>query len=92
MPKVTFSLDDETVQLLRRVAERSRKAQSLVVREAVAQYAAREEKLTDEERDRLLTVLRDIKAQPATRGEGEVERELRDIRRSRRTGWSRPLR
>jgi predicted transcriptional regulator len=48
MPKVTFSLDDETVQLLRRVAERSRKAQSLVVREAVAQYAAREEKLTDQ--------------------------------------------
>ena len=91
MPKVTFSLDDETVQLLRRVAERSRKAQSLVVREAVAQYAAREEKLTDEERERLLSVLRDIKARPVTRPVGEVDRELQDVRRSRRTGWSRPV-
>ena len=43
MPKVTFSLDDEAVRLLRRVAERSRKPQSLVVREAIAQYAARDE-------------------------------------------------
>lgn len=91
MPKVTFSLDDETVQLLRRVAERSRKAQSLVVREAVAQYAAREEKLTEAERERLLTVLRDIKARPVTRPTADVDRELRDVRRSRRTGWSRPV-
>ena len=39
MAKVTFSLDDETVRLLRRAAERSRKPHSLVVREAIAQYA-----------------------------------------------------
>ena len=91
MPKVTFSLDDETVRLLRRVAERSRKAQSLVVREAVAQYAAREERLTDEERERLLSVLRDIRTRPVARPAGEVDRELQDVRRSRRTGWSRPV-
>jgi len=90
MPKVTFSLDDEAVRLLRRVAERSRKPQSLVVREAIAQYAARDEKLSDEERDRLLKVLREIKARPVTKPEDEVDRELRDVRRSRRTGWSRP--
>jgi hypothetical protein len=92
MPKLTFSLDDETVRLLRRVSERSRKAQSLVVREAVAQYAAREETLTDAERERLLTVLRDIRAQPVTRPASEVDRELQHVRRSRRTGWSRPVR
>ena len=91
MPKVTFSLDDEAVRLLRRVAERSRKPQSLVVREAIAQYAARDEKLSDEERDRLLKVLREIKARPVTKPEDEVDRELRDVRRSRRTGWSRPV-
>lgn len=90
MPKVTFSLDDEAVRLLRRVAERSRKPQSLVVREAIAQYAARDETLSDEERDRLLKVLREIKARPVSKPEDEVDRELRDVRRSRRTGWSRP--
>ena len=61
MPKVTFSLDDETVRLLRRVSEQKRKAQSLVVREAIA-----------------------------TRSRGEVDRELGDLRRARRTGWARP--
>ena len=83
MPKVTFSLDDATVRLLRRTAERARKPQSLVVREAIAQYAAREETLSDAERERLLGALRTIKAQPPTRGDDEVDRELREIRRSR---------
>ena len=91
MPKVTFSLDAEVVRLLRRTAERARKPQSLIVREAIAQYAAREEKLSDAERDRLLDVLRDIKAHPATRAAADVDQELRAVRRARRTGWSRPV-
>jgi Ribbon-helix-helix protein, copG family len=91
MAKVTFSLDDEAIRLLRKTAERSRKPQSLIVREAIAQYAAREEKLSDAERDRLLKVLREIKVLPATRPDGEVDHELRAIRRARRTGWSRPV-
>ena len=91
MPKLTFSLDEDAVRLLRRIAERTRKPQSLVIREAIAQYAAREEKLSDEERERLLKVLHDIRRQPATREPAEVDRELQDVRRSRRTGWSRPV-
>ncbi len=91
MPKLTFSLDDESVQLLRKTAERSRKPQSLIVREAIAQYAAREETLSDAERERLLNVLRGIRTRPPTRPQPEVERELREVRRSRRSGWSRPV-
>lgn len=90
MSKLTFSLDDDIVRLLRRTAERTRKPQSLIVREAIAQYAAREEKLSDAERERLLKVLRDIKAKAPTRPQADVEQELKTIRRSRRTGWSRP--
>jgi hypothetical protein len=89
MAKLTFSLDDETVQLLRRVAERSGKSQSLIVREAVAQYAAREEMLSDVDRERLLTVLQQIKTRPGSRTAVEVDRELQELRRARRTGWSR---
>jgi metal-responsive CopG/Arc/MetJ family transcriptional regulator len=92
MPKLTFSLDEESVQTLRRVAERSRKPQSLIVREAIAQYAEREEVLSPEERDRLLGVLRTIKQRPATRSKSAVRDELQEIRRSRRAGWSRPVR
>jgi len=92
MPKLTFSLDEDSVQTLRRVSQRSRKPQSLVVREAIAQYAEREEVLSPEERDRLLAVLHGIKRRPATRAASAVRGELGEIRRSRRTGWSRPVR
>jgi predicted DNA-binding protein len=92
MPKLTFSLDDESVQTLRRVAERTRKPQSLVVREAIAQYAEREDLLSPEDRDRLLAVIRRIGQRPATRPRAAVREELREIRRSRRAGWSRPVR
>ena len=92
MPKQTFSLDDETMRLLRKTAERTRKPQSLVVREAITQYAAREEKLSEEDRQRLLGAVRTIKNRPSTRAAAAVDQELAGIRRSRRTGWSRPRR
>jgi hypothetical protein len=92
MPKLTFSLDEESVQMLRRVAARSRKPQSLIVREAIAQYAERDEVLPPDERDRLLAVVRRIKRRPATRPPSAVREELQEIRRSRRGGWSRPIR
>jgi predicted DNA-binding protein len=92
MPKLTFSLDDGTVETLRQAAARTGKPQSLIVREAIAQYASQEARLTDDERDRLLAVLRRIRRRPPTRPGAEVDRELREIRRSRRTGWTRPSR
>ena len=89
MPKLTFSLDAASVQTLRQVAERSRKPQSLIVREAIAQYAERDQQLSPEERARLLDVLRRIKERPPTRPATAVREELQQIRRSRRVGWSR---
>lgn len=88
--KVTYTLDDETVARVRKLAQRTRKPQSQIVREAVAHYAAREEKLTPEERDQKLAILRKYAALLPDRPRDEVERELRDIRESRRTGWQRP--
>ena len=90
MPKVTFSLDEETVRTLRRVSEQKRKAQSLIVREAIAEYSAREDRLPEDERTRRLEVLRELESQRATHSGTEVDRELRDLRQSRRTGWARP--
>ena len=89
MVKATFTLDDETVRTLRILAERSRKPQSLIVREAVAHYAAREEKLPPEERERLLGVLADFRAKAPPRAREDVDKELKQLRRSRRTGWVR---
>jgi Ribbon-helix-helix protein, copG family len=90
--KLTFSLDDATVRTLRETAHRHRKPQSLIVREAIAQYASQENALSSDERERLLGVLRGIKSRRPTRPVSEVDRELGEIRRSRRSGWSRPVR
>jgi hypothetical protein len=92
VPKLTFSLDDQTVEALRKAAQRLGKPQSLIVREAIAEYTARDERLSSAERERLLHVLDRIGARPATRTKTDVNRELEEIRRARRTGWSRPVR
>lgn len=90
MVKVTFTLDEKTVGTLRKMAERTKKPQSLVVREAVAHYAVKEDKLTPEEQARVLRVLDELGSKLPTRPREEVDRELRELRRSRRTGWVRP--
>ena len=84
MVKLTFSLDDETVGTLRRTAARLRKPQSAVVREAIAHYAAREDMLSDEERERILKVVAYMKTLPPSRPQSEAVEEIREIRRSRR--------
>ena len=56
MVKVTFTLDEQTVERLRRTASRLAKPQSYVVREAVREYEARSTKLSDEERARMLAI------------------------------------
>jgi len=90
MAKLTFSLDDDTVRTLRRVAEQKRKPQSLVIREAIVEYAAREDKLPDTERTRRLEVLRELKSQPPTRSPKEVDREITSLRQARKIAWARP--
>lgn len=89
MVKVTFSVDEETVRTLKMTAERLRKPQSMVVREAVAEYAARAGRLTEAERRRMLRAVDEILARPPTRPEAGVEREIRQIRRARRHGGRR---
>ena len=89
MVKVTFSLDDETVERLRRTASRLGRAQSQIVREAVADYAARADRLSEHERLHLLGVLRELERGPATRSAAAVDRELRDVRAARRRGGRR---
>ncbi len=90
MTKVTFTLDDETVEVIRAIAARSHKPRSLVVREAVAAYSRQEAKLDHDERARRLGVLDDLTSQPKTRPQRDVDEELREIRSVRRIGWRRP--
>lgn len=89
MVKVTYSLDDATVRRIRRAAERLGKPQSQVVREAVAEYDARTDRMSEAERLRMLDVLDRWRKEHTPRSPESVEAELREIRESRRDGWDR---
>lgn len=91
MVKVTYSLDDATVGRIRRTAARLGKPQSQVVREAVAEYDARTDRLSEAERLRMLEVLERLRNAPVARSRESVDAQLREIRATRREGWRRRL-
>jgi len=86
MVKMTFTLDDETVSVLRKTTERMAKPQSAIVREAIREYGARAGRLSEDERRRMLRSIDAVLSQPASRTAAAVERELRAVRLARRRG------
>ncbi len=84
MVKVTYSLDDTTVRRIRRAAVRLGRPQSQVVREAVAEYDARTDRLSEAERLRMLEVLDRLRSEPVTGSRAAGDAELRELRLSRR--------
>lgn len=89
MARVTFSLDDATVAQIKQTAARLRRPQSQVVREAVADYASRTDLLSEQERQRLMAVLEQLREAPPTRPPTEVDLELTGLRAARRAGGRR---
>jgi Arc/MetJ-type ribon-helix-helix transcriptional regulator len=89
MARVTFSLDDATIAHIRQTAARLHTPQSHVVREAVADYAARTDRLSERERQHRLSVLERLRDATPTRSTAAVEAELKAIRASRRAGGRR---
>ena len=92
MVKVTFTLDDATVAEIRRTAARLGTPQSRVVREAVAEYAARADRMSERDRLRALTVLEALRKAPRARDARAVDAELRAVRTARRNGGRRSSR
>ncbi|HSL22053.1 MAG TPA: ribbon-helix-helix protein, CopG family [Vicinamibacterales bacterium] len=89
MVKLTFTLDDETVADLERTASRLRRPKSQVVREAIREYGARTDRLSDDERTRMLEALDRMIRRPRSRSAAAVKRELAEIRAARRAGGRR---
>jgi predicted transcriptional regulator len=86
MAKFTFVFDDQTARALRATAARLGKSQSLVVREAVAEYAANAGRLTDAERRRMLGTIDALMKRAPARSRKAVAAEIRAVRRARRQG------
>ena len=89
MVRVTFSLDEPTVAEIRRTAARLGKSQSQIVREAVADYVARADRLSETERGGRVAALRRLRAVPPSRSQAAVDAERRAVRAARRSGGRR---
>ena len=89
MIKVTFTLDDGTIASLERTAARLSKPKSQVVREAIRFYGDQTDRLSDEEREEMLKLFDAVTASIPQRPRVEVERELAEVRRARRSGGRR---
>jgi metal-responsive CopG/Arc/MetJ family transcriptional regulator len=87
--KVTFTLDDQTVSSLERLSERLSMPKSRVVREAIRLYGKQADRVTDEERDRMLEAFDELAARIPSRPRAKVKAELADVRKARRGGGRR---
>ncbi len=89
MVKMTFTVDEQTVETLRRMAVRLKKPQSVIFREAIKDYAENAGRLSHDERQRMLAVLDQMRARKPARSETEVNTEIADIRAARKNGGRR---
>ena len=89
MVKMTFTFDEETSDALRRTALRLKKPQSVVVREAIQDYAKRADRLSDDERKHMLRVLDRMLTRRPERTQAEVDSEIAEVRAARKTGGRR---
>jgi len=84
--KVTFTLDEATVNRVRDAAQRLAMPQSAIIRQAVEEYYERIGKLSEQERARMLRAFDDLVPKIPARPLRHVVREMRDIREARRSG------
>jgi hypothetical protein len=91
MVKMTFTLDEATVDVLKRTAARLQKPQSYVLREAICHYEPYAGKLSKAESKKRVELFDQLLNAIPTRSASSADKELRQLRASRRKGWrSRP--
>jgi hypothetical protein len=89
MVKMTFTIDEDTADMLRQISRRVHRPQSQVLREAIRHYEPHAGQLSLEERRKRTRLFDKVIARIPSRPASEVDAELLEIRRSRRTGWQR---
>ena len=87
--KMTFTLDDITAQRIDRTAARLGMPKSGVVREAIAEYAARVGQLGESERRRMLEVFDAVVPRIPAKTAKAVDREIGEVRKARHAGGRR---
>jgi predicted DNA-binding protein len=87
--KMTFTLDRGTAERIDRTSERLGIPKSGVVREAVAEFAARTGRLSEAERLRMLKMFDAVVARIPKGTAASADREIAAVRRARRQGGRR---
>jgi predicted transcriptional regulator len=87
MVKMTFTLDDTTIETLKRIAKRLQKPQSFILREAICHYEPHAGQLSKAERKQRIALFDQLIATIPSRPASETDSELRKQRLSRRKGW-----
>ena len=90
--KVTFTLDQATVTRLQDASARLAKPKSEIVREAIHDFHGRLDRLSEQERARMLKALDEYAKTIPERSSTDVDREIAEIRRARRAGGRRASR
>ncbi|HEY6344123.1 MAG TPA: ribbon-helix-helix protein, CopG family [Bryobacteraceae bacterium] len=83
--KVTFTLDEVTIEKLNQAASRLSKPKSQIIREAIGDYHAKADRLSEAERARMLRAIDEMMARPPGRPQSQVDEELRELRHARRS-------
>jgi len=82
--KATFTFDEATARRLNEASIRLARPKSEIVREAIHEYYSRLDRLTDKERDSMLRAFDKLAPAIPARTREDIDRELREIRRSRK--------
>jgi ribbon-helix-helix protein len=89
--KVTFTVDNATVERLNEAAERLTIPKSQVIREAILDFHERIGRLSEREKRALLRTFDEVVPRIPSRSVRAVESELKAIREARRSGGRRSV-
>jgi hypothetical protein len=85
----TLTLEDETIQHIERLARLLHKSTGEIVESAMEYMHPTPRPMSDEERQRRLKALDEMRKRPSTKSQEEVQREIEEIRAARRGGGRR---
>jgi metal-responsive CopG/Arc/MetJ family transcriptional regulator len=88
--RITIQIDEATLASVDKDASRLSKSRSELFRHAAESRYPNRGPVSEAERTRMLRVIDEYMKTPPARSQAEVDRELRQIRASRRVGWRRP--
>jgi metal-responsive CopG/Arc/MetJ family transcriptional regulator len=88
--RITIQIDEATLASVDQDAARLSKSRSELLRHTVESRYPNRGPVSEAERLRMIKIVKEMMSRPPTRTQADADRELRELRESRRRGWRRP--